>query len=356
MKAPHRPVFAPALALGALAVFAADVAAQCRHDFVVDTPGSSFTFSGMVDAFGITGPIVGTPGTFSLSGDAAVDLTTSAGMPTAGQLVGAPGVITVPTLSAEVPSALPFLPPLATIVVTNLTLQFVSVDAGTLAPASFPIAPSGDFTATFTANILSGSAAVTPLIGSQLIVDLTGQTTGVAPTSGSVVVTPGGVDFSIPISSTFAFSDPGTGASGSLTLDGTVAASDLPLAAAVDTISLSAGGVQTFCLSAGAAAAGDTYFILGSVTGTAPGTAIGGVTLPLNVDGYFNQTAAFPSVFPLGNSVGTLDAGGFAQGTFTWPPLLLPALVGLNLDHAYLVLSGTTVTAASNPVGLRFAM
>ena len=81
------------------------------------------------------------------------------------------------------------------------------------------------------------------------------------------------------------------------------------------TISLSAGGTVTFGLAAGSAHAGHVHALLGSLSGIAPGVALGGVTLPLNPDAYMLFTLATPGP-PLTGGIGILDATGAATASF----------------------------------------
>ena len=121
------------------------------------------------------------------------------------------------------------------------------------------------------------------------------------------------------------------------------------LSADVATVSLSAGGLQSLSLHPGAAHAGALYFLLGSASGTSPGIAIDGQTLPLNFDGYFNLTLK-AGPLPLQNSLGFLDAAGNASAGFLAPPAAYsPSLAGVTLNHAYAVI-GITVTTTSNPI------
>lgn len=108
------------------------------------------------------------------------------------------------------------------------------------------------------------------------------------------------------------------------------------LAGDVASLSLSTGGVLTLELEAGLARANDAYWLLGSLSGTSPGTPIGSLVLPLNTpDPYFTLTLLHPNQPPLQASLGVLDAGGAAQATLTLPPGLDPGLTGVQVHHAY---------------------
>ena len=111
------------------------------------------------------------------------------------------------------------------------------------------------------------------------------------------------------------------------------------LDASASTLSVMAGGTVDFTLSAGAQFAGLPYLLMGSILGTSPGLAIDATqTLPLNPGPYWIQTLTAPNVPPLVNSFGNLDAAGTAQASFVLPPNSDPALAGLTLDHAFVVI------------------
>jgi hypothetical protein len=109
-------------------------------------------------------------------------------------------------------------------------------------------------------------------------------------------------------------------------------------------VSLSAGGAQSFQLGACASHAGDIYVFAGSASGTSPGFALGGVSVPLNLDAYFVFTASNLGAPPLNAGLGILDAFGRADAAFQLPAgVLQPALAGVVLHHAYAVLDGATL-------------
>ena len=110
-----------------------------------------------------------------------------------------------------------------------------------------------------------------------------------------------------------------------------------PLSSSVSEIQVATGGVQPFALDAGAAFGGLTYLLLGSASGSSPGFPIDGLLLPLNADAYTITTLIAPNSAPLSASLGTLDASGKATAQFTLPGGLPPAFVGLELDHAFVV-------------------
>lgn len=341
-KAPMMHLFRIGAVSIVLGTLAAPSVAQGRHEFVVDSSASNFMFSGSVFFNGLGGMLVGQPATFNASGAAAADITVVGGVVTAGEFVpGIDSVVDVPALTAIVPAPVPFLPPVATINVSASELVFTS--------AAFAVQPGGGFTALVSAEILSGVATVGGLTTGT--VDLAGAISSPTSVTGTIVPSADGLDISVPINTIFPFTDPVSGASGTLALNGAITASDRSLAVDTDSISMAVGGVQTMTLSAGTAHAGARYYMLGSATGTSPGFTANGVQIPLIVDGWLLQTIASPNVFPLAGSLGNLDAIGTGTTTFTLPAL--PLLAGLSFDHAYITLDATLQPVfASVPVPL----
>lgn len=112
---------------------------------------------------------------------------------------------------------------------------------------------------------------------------------------------------------------------------------------------VSGGGVETMELDAGPSHAGETYLILGSISGTSPGLDLPlDVHLPLIPDSYTNATLAGVGAGPFAGFVGVLDVDGRAATTFELPGTLTPSAVGLTLDHAFVTLTLFGVSFASN--------
>jgi photosystem II stability/assembly factor-like uncharacterized protein len=128
------------------------------------------------------------------------------------------------------------------------------------------------------------------------------------------------------------------------------------LAASPSSISIASGGSQTFTLDAGAGFAGDIYLLLGTLSGTSPGTPAGSFTLPLNPDFYLLFSLANPNKPPLASTLGFLDASGKAGASLTLGPGQIPLLLGFEAHHAFAVLnaSALAVVFVSNPVPLAF--
>ncbi|QDU68691.1 hypothetical protein [Engelhardtia mirabilis] len=130
-----------------------------------------------------------------------------------------------------------------------------------------------------------------------------------------------------------------------------------PLSADLGSLPLLFGGTQTLSLDAGAAHAGQLYWILGSTTGTRPGIAVDGVLLPLNVDAYTGFTLANPGFAPLIGGLGSLDAEGKGTAQFALPSGVSLSLVGTVVNHAFFVVGGSqSLVFASNPIPITFTL
>ena len=123
-----------------------------------------------------------------------------------------------------------------------------------------------------------------------------------------------------------------------------------PLGFDVGSIELAQGGQQTLSLDAGADWANAPYVLLGSSSGTGPGTPIDGVLLPLVVDAYTTAVLAAPDTPAYSGIAGVLDAQGQTNESFQLPAGLAPALAGTTLHHAFLVFDAQSGAAglASN--------
>jgi hypothetical protein len=122
-------------------------------------------------------------------------------------------------------------------------------------------------------------------------------------------------------------------------------------------ISLSAGGAQQLSL-ASPGTPNQLYVVAGTTAGAAPGFALSGLLVPLNIDGpngYFNYTITFLNSPPLVNSFGFLGSGGTEVAHFALPAGAPPALAGITVHHAFAVadVPGTGVAVGvSNPVSV----
>jgi hypothetical protein len=112
----------------------------------------------------------------------------------------------------------------------------------------------------------------------------------------------------------------------------------------------STGGVSTFSLSGGMDNANRNYFLLGSVSGTEPGTPLPGglVTLPLNWDSFTNIVINMINGPIFQDFAGSLDADGLGTATFNLPAG--SGVTGLTMHYAYALNSPWDFV--SNPVAI----
>jgi hypothetical protein len=132
--------------------------------------------------------------------------------------------------------------------------------------------------------------------------------------------------------------------------DWVVVVKRVALSADIDQISVGNPGTQKLKLDAGPAHAGDNYRILSSSSGVYPGTDIVGLILPLNWDGLTTYVLSYPDGPFTSDFTGTLDANGLATAQLNLAPSILPGLVGMSLNHAFLAGPGYVPTFVSNAV------
>lgn len=106
--------------------------------------------------------------------------------------------------------------------------------------------------------------------------------------------------------------------------------------------------VMTFRLAGGSSLANRPYALAASLSGTSPGTLLGSVVMPLNVDAFFGMIVGAFGQPHLAGFLGTFNADGNAYAVFDTLIQMPAALVGLNLDFAYVTLA--PIDAASEPV------
>lgn len=114
-----------------------------------------------------------------------------------------------------------------------------------------------------------------------------------------------------------------------------------------------------FLIDLGAEHAGRTYWVLGGLSGTAPGLAISpSQTIPLNIDSYTLGLIASAGGLPLLGSLGVLDPQGRGVATLLIPEGLEATLSGVTANHLVLSLevqpNTDWVKAFSAPVPLTF--
>jgi photosystem II stability/assembly factor-like uncharacterized protein len=131
-----------------------------------------------------------------------------------------------------------------------------------------------------------------------------------------------------------------------VSLDGTALFVD------VTEISESTGGVANFSLNATAANGDRNYLLLGSVTGTDPGTPLPGgmATLPLNWDVMTNVVLSLLNTPMFDDFMGKLDSEGTATATWDTFGPLPSGSAGVTVHFAY-ALNGPW-NFASNAVGI----
>lgn len=113
------------------------------------------------------------------------------------------------------------------------------------------------------------------------------------------------------------------------------------------------GGTANLQGFAGLENEGDIFAFIGSVSGTAPGTPIGAITVPLNLDAYALLTLQNPAAGGLTNGFGNLDLDGRCFSSFTLPSNL-GQLSGSTVSFAYVVIDTATfsLSLASEAVSI----
>lgn len=192
------------------------VAAPAQTTFVFDLvqASSNFTWSGT----STLGSIVGNPSNqFQLAGTTNLDLVLQSGpQPYASGAFSGGAAAAVPDLHGRINNPLPFLPPLATIDVNGLVLSPTS--------PSFSVGAGGAFSGSVTLTALAGTLVVTPLGSAATNTPLAGSASAPAAVNGTLTLVGGALRLNAPVNSSFAFSDPTSGASGTITVVGTVVA------------------------------------------------------------------------------------------------------------------------------------
>ncbi|MHC4516476.1 MAG: sialidase family protein, partial [Planctomycetota bacterium] len=114
-------------------------------------------------------------------------------------------------------------------------------------------------------------------------------------------------------------------------------------------ISAATGGKQNLTLCAGVKHQGQAYLVVGSISGTTPGLAVGPVHIPLNPDLVTNLTIALANTPTFSNTKGNLDTDGRAAATIVVPGGVTGA-VGLTLHFVYVLADkSNNLVLASNP-------
>ena len=189
----------------------APASAQAPLDFTLDYAASQYTWAGTTSL----GRIVGNPSNqFGLSGNFMLELTSGTTAISGGEYKTGGVAAVSPDLAGVIPNTFSWLPPLAYIDITNMTLEFTT--------PTFGVALDGSYSTMVITTILSGTLTITPLVGSVTVTDLTGISGSPQPFSGFISSSPGGTFMTSTQVSTFSFTDPGSGMSATMTLTGTL--------------------------------------------------------------------------------------------------------------------------------------
>ena len=188
---------------------------QSSFVFGIQQSASNFTWTGTSSL----GPIVGNPSNaFQMAGTTALDLTSTPGVQSIdGAAFNGGDALTVPDIHGKIPNILPFLPPLATIDIVGLHIALSSPSA--------PVAAVGAFTADVTVTALAGTLTVATIGQAPTTSPLAGSMSSPSSVAGTLSFGSGSIHLVAPIDTTFAFSDPASGASGTVRLLGTFDAS-----------------------------------------------------------------------------------------------------------------------------------
>lgn len=125
-----------------------------------------------------------------------------------------------------------------------------------------------------------------------------------------------------------------------------------PLALDGNTVSVGTGGTVNLDLDAGAENAGRTYYLLGGVTGTDPGTPLPGghAVLHLNWDPFTDIVLGLINTPLFDNFMGALNGTGQATAVLNVPAV--PSALGLVMSYAYAL--NNPWDFASNGAGIVF--
>ncbi len=190
-------------------LLASSALAQGEYRFNLDTSQSGFTWSGSTSLGGV---VPDSTNNHTLSGHQDVSVFNGSYPLSSARIEG--GVMNVsPNIAAWVSGPLGIN--LADIDITNL-----SVSSRTL--TSFNLSSgAGSFTVQVENTILSGNLTIDPLAGSTINENLAGTVT-TSNVSGNLYKTSSGMHFSIPIIMNINASDPSSGISGSLSVNGNI--------------------------------------------------------------------------------------------------------------------------------------
>lgn len=128
---------------------------------------------------------------------------------------------------------------------------------------------------------------------------------------------------------------------------------NLDLIPSAQTISAATGGRIDFAIHAGPNLGGRSYLLVGSASGTEPGTTLpNGLLVPLNRDNFTDFTLANANSAFLPGSSGTLDAQGNAAAAIDSLGPINPAFIGATFYFS-VVIDTANPAFASPPTGVR---
>lgn len=116
-----------------------------------------------------------------------------------------------------------------------------------------------------------------------------------------------------------------------------------------DEVSASAATLVPFTLDLGPSEAGTHYFLLGTASGTTPGVAFEGVSMPLNSDFVFRASVRYANTPRFQRTSAFLDVDGRAEPAFGCTAHLLDAFVGRRIEWSALI--GGASPRATNVAG-----
>ncbi len=262
----------------------AGLATAQSFTLTVDQSNTNYTWNGNTSI----GALEGNPSNaFQLAGSVEFDLATGGSPVASGQWLSSSLLVT-PDLSGKIPNPIPFLPPLAVIDVAGMSFS-ISSDP-------FTVDAAGNFSTTSILVVTAGMLTVTPLTGGATVTDLTGTLGPASPTSGTINLVTGQIQLSSPMATSFMFTDPQSGISATMGLNGVInAAYDCPAPA-----NYCVGAANSVGPGSNMAGAGSTSMAAANFTVTADGC-------PANKPGLFFMGLNQINV-PLGN--GNLCLGG----------------------------------------------
>ena len=209
-------------------------------------------------------------------------------------------------------------------------------------PATLAVTPFAQVGAGFPNDVGFDCGAYSPLHGHALIWDGYGDRFR--------AILPGSSGLGTPLAS---YGNAGSSGQSQLFVVGPIGPS-VSLLADVYALSTSAGGVQAFTYTPGPAFAGDSYLIVGTLSGWWPGLPLGnGLVLPINFDFLTDLSLQLQNTPILTNTAGIVPVSGQIQASFTLPPGLLTFLSGWKMHFAGLSYQSLNLyTQVSNPVPL----